>query len=230
MQEIIIDPEFKKLLPELDSETFAWLEESLLEYGCMNPLVLWNGILIDGHNRYEIIKKHDLPFNTISMEFDSRDDVFIWIISTQISRRNLNQVQLSYYRGLHYNTDKRIVTNMTGNNQYREVVPHSEGQPKERHTATRLAEHYNVSRATIERDSQFATALGAIGEISPEAKRRILSGSAGILLHLGLPRLSRGRLITDTPFFRSELCHCTMYNQPFVGRGILDAPPNVNTG
>ena len=180
MQEIIIDPEFKKLLPELDAQTLAWLEESLLEYGCMNPLVLWDNILIDGHNRYEIIKKHDLPFNTISMEFDSRDDVIIWIISTQVARRNLSAIQLSYYRGLHYNADKRIVTNMVGKNQYSEVVAQSGPQPKEPHTANRLAEQYNVSRNTIKRDSQFANAISAIGEISPEAKRKILSGSAGI--------------------------------------------------
>ena len=43
--EIIIDSEFKHLLPELDPEALAMLEESLLECGCLNPLVLWNGIL-----------------------------------------------------------------------------------------------------------------------------------------------------------------------------------------
>ena len=178
MQEIIIDPEFKKLLPELDSETLAWLEESLLEYGCMNPLVLWNNILIDGHNRYEIIKKHDLPFNTISMEFDSRDDVIIWIISTQISRRNLNQIQLSFFRGLHYITSRR----MHGGNRFTQSQPkgHSDPLVDLGNTAVRLAEEYNVSPKTIKRDSQFAAAINAIGEISHDAKRKILSGSAGI--------------------------------------------------
>ena len=177
MQEIIIDPEFKKLLPELDSETLAWLEESLLEYGCMNPLVLWGDILIDGHNRYEIIKKHDLPFNTISMEFDSRDDVIIWIISTQVARRNLNQIQLSYYRGLHYSADKRV---QGTNNQFVQESEKAHSGPFHSNTAERLAEQYNVSRNTIKRDSEFADAINSIGEISPEAKRRILSGSSGI--------------------------------------------------
>ena len=51
MAEIIIDEEFNSLLPALDEQTYAMLEENLLENGCMNPLVLWNGILIDGHNR-----------------------------------------------------------------------------------------------------------------------------------------------------------------------------------
>ena len=47
MQEIIIDEEFRFLLPALDEETFRLLEENILEHGCLVPLVLWNGILID---------------------------------------------------------------------------------------------------------------------------------------------------------------------------------------
>ena len=136
--------------------------------------------MIDGHNRYEIIKKHDLPFNTITMNFDSRDDALIWIISTQVSRRNLSPLQLSHFRGLHYNTDKRIVTNLSGRNQFSEVDVQVEHQPPSQSTASRLAEQYNVSPMTIRRDAQVSNAINAIGEVSPEAKRKILSGEANI--------------------------------------------------
>jgi len=183
MQEIIIDEYFSSLLPPLDSETFARLEESLLQYGCQNPLVLWDGILIDGHNRYEIIKKHDLPYSTVTMDFDSRDNVVIWIISTQIARRNLTAIQLSYYRGLHYNTEKKLVGNAnlkTQQNQGVVQLPHNEVIGKIGSTSSRLSEKYNVSRATIERDSQVAEAITAIGKTSPDAKRDILAGKARI--------------------------------------------------
>jgi len=174
MQEIIIDQEFKWLLPALDQATYAWLEENILEHGCMNPLVLWNGILIDGHNRYAIVRKHDLPFNTVNMEFDSRDDVIIWIISTQISRRNLTAKQLTFFRGLHYNTEKKI------HGDIERFIENVENRPTSHadtlgDTATRLAGVYDVSRATIIRDSQVAEAISAIGEVSPEAKRDILA-------------------------------------------------------
>ncbi|MCL2813300.1 MAG: hypothetical protein FWD23_01740, partial [Oscillospiraceae bacterium] len=81
MREIIIDEQFKALLPALDAQTYALLEESLLANGCLHPLVLWNGVLIDGHNRYEICTKHEIPYNTIDKEFGSRDEALIWIIS-----------------------------------------------------------------------------------------------------------------------------------------------------
>jgi len=180
MIDIIIDEEFKKLLPPLDKETFSWLEGNMLTYGCQNPLVLWEGILIDGHNRWEIINKHGLNYNTISMEFDSRDDVIIWIIETQVSRRNLNPLQLSHFRGLHYNTDKRMRGNLHGRNQYSEEMAQNGPFPQPESTASRLAEKYGVSRNTIKRDAQVSTAICAIGEISPYAKQKILSGEASI--------------------------------------------------
>ena len=45
-------------------------------------------------------------------------------------------------------------------------------------TVQRLADQYNVSPKTIERDAQLAEAIDAFGEVSPEAKREILSGGA----------------------------------------------------
>jgi len=182
MSEIIIDKEFEFFLPPLDEATFKWLEDSVLEYGCQQPLVLWEGILIDGYNRYRIIMEHDIPYTTVSMEFESRDEVLIWMISNQVSRRNLNPMQLSYFRGMHYNTDKRLVGNQCGNNRYSSnlELPHNEAILEYERTSKRLAEHYNVSRATIERDGRVALGIVAIGEKSPEAKRSILAGKANI--------------------------------------------------
>ena len=173
-QDIIIDEQFKLMLPVLDDVTLAGLEASILEHGCQMPLVLWNGILIDGYNRYSILSKHNLPFETISMEFPSRDEVLIWIIENQITRRNLTQMQLSVFRGMHYNAVKRIqgVNNQFSNGSEK---GHSDPQQKKQHTADILSDQYKVSPKTIKRDSQVANAVTAIGELSPDIKRDILS-------------------------------------------------------
>ena len=57
LQEIIIDEEFMRLMPPLSDNEFCSLEQNILVHGCMNPLVLWNGILIDGYNRFNIVTK-----------------------------------------------------------------------------------------------------------------------------------------------------------------------------
>ena len=177
MEEIIIDEEFKSLLPALDKKTYALLEDHLLSNGCLHPLVLWNNILIDGHNRYEICTKNGIPFTTVSMEFISREGVVIWIISAQIARRNLNPIQLSYYRGLHYRSAKRI---QGAHCQLSNESEKSQNGTFKESTANHLAKEYKVSRNTILRDAHVADAIDAIGETSPEAKRRILSGETGI--------------------------------------------------
>ena len=80
MQNIIIDEEFRIYLPTLDKVTYEGLEKMLLEQGVRDPLVLWNEILIDGYNRFKICTEHNIPFTTVSMEFDSREDVLDWIV------------------------------------------------------------------------------------------------------------------------------------------------------
>ena len=180
VQKIIVDDEFRGLLPALNEETFKELEENLLQNGCRDALVLWEGILVDGFNRYEICTKHNIPFNTVDKEFASRENALIWIISTQVSRRNLTPIQLSHYRGLHHITERKMFGNKSGKNQYSEVRPQNEGEPKIQRTSDRLAEKYKVSKSTIERDSRVAAAISAIGEVSPVAKSKILSGELNI--------------------------------------------------
>jgi len=178
MQNIILDEQFQFLLPTLDDETYHLLEENILEHGIREPLVLWNGILIDGYNRFKICTEHDIPFNTVELEFDSKEEVLIWIISNQISRRNLTQMQLSYFRGLHYKADKNLYGDKA---RFAQNSPSSQnGNLGSASTARRLSDQYNVSRNTIIRDEKLADALTKIGEISPEAKRKILSGEVPI--------------------------------------------------
>jgi len=178
--DVIIDEEFQKLLPPLAANVFSDLEESLLQFGVRDPLVLWDNILIDGYNRFTISKKHDLPFNTVSMEFPSRDNVIVWIIKNQMERRNLTPAEVRRYRGMHYNALKRMVGSPTGRNQYSEEFLQNEEIPQNRSTVSILAELYNVSRSTIERDGKIASAFDSIGELSPKIKMDILSGKTHI--------------------------------------------------
>jgi N6-adenosine-specific RNA methylase IME4 len=91
--EIKIDQEFKDLIPPLAVEEVLNLEQSILTEGCREAIILWNGVIIDGHNRHAICTKHNLPFKTEVKEFASRNDVKIWMILNQFGRRNLKPYQ-----------------------------------------------------------------------------------------------------------------------------------------
>ena len=73
-----IDEDFKNLIRPLSQDEYLQLEANLLLDGCREPITTWNGIIVDGHNRYEICKKHNIPFNVQPKEFDCREEVIIW--------------------------------------------------------------------------------------------------------------------------------------------------------
>lgn len=87
--------ELEALIPPLTSEEFKQLERNILDEGIRDPLVTWNGILVDGHNRFRIATEYDINFVTVEKEFADINAVKEWMINNQFGRRNLNNYQRS---------------------------------------------------------------------------------------------------------------------------------------
>jgi len=88
--ELKIDSEFRDLIPPLSPEELSNLEQSLQAEGCRDAILTWNDFIIDGHNRFSLCTKLGIPFRTEAREFESRNDVCIWMIQNQFGRRNLD--------------------------------------------------------------------------------------------------------------------------------------------
>ena len=86
---IQVDAEFQSLIPPLTEDEAAGLEASLLAEGCREPLLVWAGVLVDGHNRYRICRRLGLSFQVRDITFPDRLAARVWIRSNQLSRRNL---------------------------------------------------------------------------------------------------------------------------------------------
>jgi len=87
-----IDQEFKSLIPPLSPEEREQLEQNILaKRKCLDPIVLWNGVIIDGHNRFEICVKHGIEFEIKEVDLPSKDAAKLWILENQLGRRNLNE-------------------------------------------------------------------------------------------------------------------------------------------
>jgi hypothetical protein len=93
MKKLQISKEFKSIIPQLSKGEFDLLEQNILEEGIRDSIIVYNNVIIDGHNRYEIAQKHNLKFKTVDKEFDSIDKVKTWILENQAGRRNLNESQ-----------------------------------------------------------------------------------------------------------------------------------------
>ncbi len=91
---IVIDPELQAYIDPLTPEEHEALERSLLNEGCRDALVLWGDVLVDGHNRYGICRKHGLPFQTVqNPRFQSMEDVHLWMIDQHLGRRSVSDFQ-----------------------------------------------------------------------------------------------------------------------------------------
>lgn len=174
---MIIDEQFRTLIPPLTDDEFKRLEENILKEGIRDKLVVWGNTLIDGHNRYRIATEHGLTYETIQKDFESREHALNWIISNQLGRRNLNPNQIAYLRGKRYETEKKI----WGGDRKSDVFEKSsmpnaylKDKPKTSYT---LAEEYGVNPSTIQRDAQFSQVVDILPE---EAKQNVLSGKENI--------------------------------------------------
>ncbi len=90
-----IDPEFQGKIPPLTSEELDQLEKNIVSDGkVINPIIVWNGLIIDGHNRYAILQKHpDIPYTVHEKEFADRYEAIVWIckISWDVAILRLNK-------------------------------------------------------------------------------------------------------------------------------------------
>jgi hypothetical protein len=99
MAYVTIDPDFEALIPKLRPEEFEQLERNIRRDGCRDMLRTWNGVLIDGHNRYHICKKHGIGFGQTEVELQDRDAALLWIEQNQLGRRNLTDDQRAIIAG-----------------------------------------------------------------------------------------------------------------------------------
>jgi DNA modification methylase len=177
---IQIDKEFRDLLPPLTDDERNTLEQSLLNEGCRDALVLWNNVLVDGHNRYAICSKHNIQFETIIRDFEDRQAVITWIIDNQMSRRNLNSFQraelaLIYEDAIAQQAKERqrVAGELYGTSHPKELVQNSAQPPKDK-TQDTLGKMANVSHDTISRVKKIKA------KADDDTKARLRSGQVSI--------------------------------------------------
>lgn len=107
-----IDPEFESKIPPLTEEEYQLLEENILQDGVvLNPLIVWNGCIVDGHNRFRIIQAHpEIKYTVFEKEFPDRYAAIAWICCNQLGRRNLTPQQKKYLIGQRYEAEKQTAS------------------------------------------------------------------------------------------------------------------------
>jgi DNA modification methylase len=163
--------ELESLIPPLSNEEFKQLERNILEEGIREPLITWNGILIDGHNRFRIAQEHDMNYETLEKEFDNINRVKEWMIHNQFGRRNLSNYQRSVLAlQLEDVFREKAKENQGNRNDIKQIS--AESKPIE--TRQEIAKVANVSHDTIAKVKKIEAVA------TPEVKARLNTGTMSI--------------------------------------------------
>ena len=175
--EFKIDPEFRDLIPPLSEDEFHMLEDSIVRDGCDTPLTVWDGIIVDGHNRYEICQQHDIPFAYEERSFSDRDAAMFWMLEHQLARRNLQTYQraeiiLKYAPILRKSAAKRQATSTGGTDpQLRPNLAEAGSKPE---TRDQLAKMAGISHGTMDKVKQLDA------KADEETKKKLRAGEVSI--------------------------------------------------
>ena len=173
MDRLIIDPEFRDKIPPLTEDEFSLLEENILSDGAVfSPLIVWDGTILDGHNRYEIIQKHpELTYAVHRLSFANRYEALSWICKNQLGRRNLTPQQKKYLIGQRYEAEKMA------HGGERVATVQNEPLPSSHKTRAQIANDTSTSESYVMWAGWYAQGVDAAEEALPGIKQEILTGA-----------------------------------------------------
>ncbi|WP_199789735.1 DUF5131 family protein [Sorangium cellulosum] len=193
-----IDKEIAALIPSLSPEELAQLERSILTEGCREALTVWDDgrrkILLDGHNRCRICRRHGVPYTIKVIKLADRDAAIQWVAEHQLGRRNLTPEAYAFLRGKLYNGMKHQGS--------RSDLTSGQSAQKST-TAQQIAARYKVDEKTIRRDGRFAAQLDALADaVGADIKDEVLTrgarvSRADVARLLQLDEQTRGRVVAQ---------------------------------
>lgn len=171
MSSLIIHPELHSLIPPLSTDEMTQLTANLRAQGCRDALIIWQeeNVLLDGHNRYTICQRYELPYTVHLVSLPNLAAAKAWMLAHQLGRRNLTAEQMSYLRGKH----REFVGQQPGGDRRSEK---SLAQNELLKSDEALAAEHKVGVATLKRDTAFARSVDTIAEAAgPGVRQDILA-------------------------------------------------------
>lgn len=184
MRELKIDPELRDLLPPLTSEEYKQLEKNIVENGFDRnfPIMEWQGFIVDGHNRYDICKKHNIEPIIGTLAYKTKEEVMEWMLDIQLGRRNLTPIQkiaiTEKYRPIYEKQAKEKQSDAGKNyGNGTEKLPPKLGEAKkskENETNTKLSKLAGVGKETYRMGAKI------LNSDNEKLKQEVLSGEKSI--------------------------------------------------
>ena len=178
-----IDKKFKALIPPLTDEERRQLEENIEVAGkAYDTIKVWEGKIVDGHNRFEICRKLKLPFKVEHLKFESREHAMIWMIDNQAGRRNVEVYCRVSMLALRDDLIGGLVKPQGRPKKGEEKKTLNSGSFSDKHSgerSTKIAELAGCGRDTVDKVRKINKAHEA-GLVSEETIENLRTGEASI--------------------------------------------------
>ena len=173
-----IDPEFQSKIPPLQFEEEQQLEQNIITEGrLLNPIIVWNGYILDGHTRYRILKRHSfIKYEVEEIQLANRYEALAWICKNQLGRRNLSPERKKFLLGKEYESTKLAVGGQPGNCNPVKRCGQNDHIVSEKRTCERIASEHGVGEKTVRRAEKYSRGIDAAEEAVPGAQEAILTG------------------------------------------------------
>ena len=125
-------------LPDMDPEQFEALKNSIAEEGLIVPIMMAEGFIVDGWQRYRACHEVGATPRYVNLPANNQDVIHHTMIRN-IHRRNMSKSQLAWNAAVLHNVSRGGRGGVTADGA------------EEKYSVARLAEMFAVSAATIER-------------------------------------------------------------------------------
>lgn len=174
MYKLNIDEEFKRLHITMSKKRFSRLEQNINQRGPTKPILVWNGYIVDGHKRYDIYHRRNIPFCIQSMDLSCREEVMEWLCDHNLSQIELTEEYKKYFIGkkllIRYSIFKL-------RSRIRNVQNNHSSEPQNKYLlALQMSQELGLAYVTILKYSLYAKAIDTIYEHEPYIAEQILTG------------------------------------------------------
>lgn len=174
------DKEIMFLIQPSSETEYEKLEESIVNDGCLSPIIVWRGIIVDGHKRYDICSIWDIPFTIRQAKLSTRAEIYYQICCEQLKRDDLTRERRKYLIGRAYQAEVEKNANLyVRSNAMKDSKSHPFVPPKacnKQEIAHQVGYTFHIAHGTVQKYETYTKIINNLRDKDTTLAENILSG------------------------------------------------------
>lgn len=181
-----IDAEFSRFSFRSTEESYLTCKQIIQSASIIPSLIVWNGLVVDGHLQYRVCRELDLDFTYEELNYNTRAEVIRWRCNQLLKNQELlTDEQIRYCIGKLYlaEIDYDKYRKMNHLPVSAQQIPDNDGSSsKQNKTAFKVSKDILVTPGIILWNSRHAKAIDRLFEKSITVAKSILNGDVSLSL------------------------------------------------